>query len=108
MDYAGKTVRELQVKNELGLHRLTWDLNAQPPIVGQGTPGTFPQGQGFFRRVQPQAVLPGMYRLVLTVDGQELSQGLRIEADPTGAGQITTDIDDEEEREKEKSRKIDD
>jgi photosystem II stability/assembly factor-like uncharacterized protein len=108
VDYAGKTVRELQVKNELGLHRLTWDLNGQPPIVGQGTPGTFPQGQGFFRRVQPQAVLPGMYRLVLTVDGQELSQGLRIEADPTGAGQITADVDDEEEREKKESRKIDD
>jgi photosystem II stability/assembly factor-like uncharacterized protein len=108
VDYAGKTVRELQVKNELGLHRLTWDLNGQPPIVGQGSPGTFPQREGFFRRVQPQAVLPGMYRLVLTVDGQELTQSLRIEADPTGAGQITVDVDDEEEREKKASRKIDD
>lgn len=41
-------------------------------------------------------VNPGMYRVVLNVDGQEFSQGLRVEADPTQPGPIiTSDGDDD-------------
>jgi hypothetical protein len=36
------------------------------------------QGRGV-----PIRAVPGMYRVVLTVDGQEFTQSLRIEADPT-------------------------
>jgi hypothetical protein len=32
-----------------------------------------------------QAVPPGVYRIVLNVDGQEFSQPLRIEADPNAS-----------------------
>jgi hypothetical protein len=39
-----------------------------------------PRG-GFFRT--GPSVPPGTYRVVLTVDGKELAQNLRIEADPT-------------------------
>jgi hypothetical protein len=42
-----------------------------------------------------------MYRVVLTVNGEELTQGVRVEVDPLAGGTITTDEADEEERERE-------
>ena len=36
----------------------------------------------FFFGGAPKRVTPGMYRVILTVDGVELAQGLRVEADP--------------------------
>jgi hypothetical protein len=32
------------------------------------------------------SVPPGSYRIVLTVDGQEMSQSVRVEADPSRTG----------------------
>jgi hypothetical protein len=46
---------------------------------------------------RPNVVNPGTYRLVLTVDGVELSQPIRVEADPTQSGPIITSGGDEDE-----------
>jgi hypothetical protein len=45
-----------------------------------------------------------MYRVVLTVNGEELAQGLRVEVDPLAGTTITTEEDDEEEREMQEAR----
>ncbi|MFO0926173.1 MAG: hypothetical protein U0736_03920 [Gemmataceae bacterium] len=81
-DYTGKTVATLAAKPEPGLHRVSWDLRgAVAPRVA--FEGLLPDrvraamGQG------PQPVPAGTYRVVLTVDGVEHTQGLRIENDPT-------------------------
>jgi photosystem II stability/assembly factor-like uncharacterized protein len=90
VDYAGQTVRELPVKKEqmvVGLHRLTWDLV---------------RGPGPNRRRAPNPAAPGMYRMILTVDGKEHTQGLRVEQDPLlkTPSIIADENEDEEEREK--------
>jgi photosystem II stability/assembly factor-like uncharacterized protein len=97
VDYSGKTVRELPVKKEQlvpGLHRVPWEL------VRGGAPN---RGRG------QSAAPPGMYRVVLTVDGKEQTQGLRVENDPLlkTPTLIAEDEEDEEEREKRGGR-IDD
>jgi photosystem II stability/assembly factor-like uncharacterized protein len=72
-----------------------------PPQGG----GAFPGG-GFFGQTVPS----GTYRVVLTVDGEEFSQPLRIEADPTLPTSVLAadDVEDEwaqeEEREKEERK----
>jgi photosystem II stability/assembly factor-like uncharacterized protein len=95
VDYTGQTVRELPVKKEqmaVGLHRLTWDLT---------------RGQGGNRGRARTPALPGMYRVLLTVDGKEHTQGLRVEQDPLlKTPSIITEEEDEEEREK-RGEKID-
>ncbi|HTU20471.1 MAG TPA: PDZ domain-containing protein [Gemmataceae bacterium] len=97
VDYTGQTLRELPVKKEqmtAGLHRLTWDLaRSAGPRRGRG------------RSPAP----PGMYRIVLTVDGKEHTQGLRVENDPLlkSSNIIAEEEEDEEEREKRGGR-IDD
>jgi hypothetical protein len=97
VDYTGQTVRELPVKKEqmtTGLHRLTWDLaRGAGPRRGGG------------RNPAP----PGMYRVVLTVDGKEHAQGLRVENDPLlkSSNIIAEEEEDEEEREK-RGERIDD
>jgi photosystem II stability/assembly factor-like uncharacterized protein len=48
----------------------------------------------------PNVIPAGMYRIVLTVDGQEFTQSLKVEGDPTpGGGFFGADDDDEEEEE---------
>jgi photosystem II stability/assembly factor-like uncharacterized protein len=145
VDYAGKTVRELEAKTDPGLHRVAWNLTR--PVAGpagagqrgggqgggrrgagqaggtrgagapqqpaaqatpQGTPpGPFPsaeaaegaapgQRRGGFQFGQP--VASGMYRVVLTVDGQELTQFVRVDADPVLAGTILAAEEDPEEK----------
>ncbi len=103
IDYAGKTVRELPVKKEqlaAGLHCVTWDL-------GRGPSGARGPGPGRGQRQSPAP--PGMYRVVLTVDGKEQTQSLRVENDPLLKTPtiIAEDEDDEEEREK-GGKRIDD
>jgi photosystem II stability/assembly factor-like uncharacterized protein len=147
VDYAGKTVRELEAKNGAGLQKVAWDLRRQqqgrPGFGGEGGQagqggqrggGQRGGGQGggqaggqagggqrgggqraggavpgpvlgdipgaemaammeamqqrFRQGGFGQALQPGTYRVVLTVDGEEFSQPLRIEADPLGATPI--------------------
>ena len=61
---------------------------------GGGGPGGGGGGRGGFGGAN--FLPPGMYRIVLTVDGKEYSQGLKIEGDPTQAPIITSDDDDED------------
>ncbi|MHB1425882.1 MAG: VPS10 domain-containing protein [Gemmataceae bacterium] len=103
IDYTGKTVRELPLKKEqtgAGLHRVVWDLGR-----GASQQRGFGRGRGQTQNPAP----PGMYRVVLTVDGKEHTQALRIENDPLLKTPtiIAGDEEDEEEREKH-SGKIDD
>jgi hypothetical protein len=73
VDFAGKTVANLETKKEAGLHTANWNLLTR----GEGPGGPGPRGQ----RRDP--VPAGMYRLVLTVDGEELVQNIKVEADPS-------------------------
>jgi photosystem II stability/assembly factor-like uncharacterized protein len=94
VDINGKTVRDLQAKNTVGLNRITWDLTgavARGPGEGGGPGGGGGRrggaGGGFgglFGGGGP-AVPPGSYRVVLTVDGTELTQAVKVEADPSRA-----------------------
>jgi photosystem II stability/assembly factor-like uncharacterized protein len=99
VDYAGQTVRDLTTKADPGLHRVVWDLRRPSPqtmrnlLAGAGDPEMAIR-RGLFTADVP----PGQYRVVLNVDGKEFSQGLRVEADPTGAtnGIAVGDGDDDE------------
>jgi hypothetical protein len=86
LDYAGKLVRELPVQTEPGLHRAQWNLTRPAArtfiaaVTGQIDPEQAFRGRG---GLFGTPVNPGNYRVVLTVDGKEYAQGLRVEADPT-------------------------
>jgi hypothetical protein len=100
VDYAGRTVRELQVQKEqttAGLHCLTWDL-------GRGARNTRGPGAGRGRGPRHNPAPLGMYRVVLTVDGKELTQALRLENDPLLKTPIIIAEDEEEDEEEEEQR----
>ncbi len=98
LDYAGRTVRELRVPSEPGLHQVAWDMtrpSARAPAAGAGR-----RGFGFVEGVET-----GTYRVMLAVDGKELSQPLKVESDPTMPNVIITE---EEERKKKFDSNYDD
>jgi photosystem II stability/assembly factor-like uncharacterized protein len=73
VDFAGKSVSELKVEKEPGLHRAPW-------MMGRTARGT--------------------YRVVLNVDGEEFTQGVSVEPDPSRPdGNIAADGEQEEENE---------
>jgi photosystem II stability/assembly factor-like uncharacterized protein len=102
LDYTGKTVRELRLTKEqsaAGLHRIVWDLG-----IGDRPQGGFGGGGrgGQVRNTVP----PGMYRIVLTVDGKEQTQALRVEHDPLlKTPTIIADDDEEDEGDEEEREK---
>jgi hypothetical protein len=84
----------------------------QPPAVGQ-QPGQAPSGFGGFGRggfggFGGQPVPPGTYRVVLTVDGKEYSQVVRVESDPNypNVDLIASEEEEYEEEEEEKDRDL--
>ena len=80
-DKAGAMLAEVpMIKNEIGLHRVAWDLRHQPPYaLAQTAPGT---GHAMAGARGPR-VLPGEYVLRLSIDGKDVaSQPLRVEEDP--------------------------
>ena len=93
-DFDGTTLSDQSVPTEIGLHRLTWSM-----ARGGGGGG----GGGFGRRLQ--GVTPGTYRVVLTVDGKESSQPLKIEADPAYpyTELATEEMEEEEDSDEEKA-----
>jgi photosystem II stability/assembly factor-like uncharacterized protein len=96
IDIDGKTVRELKAETAPGLHRLVWNLTGEPPRVRGERPR---QGTG----PPPGRPVPvGTYRIVLTVDGVEQSQTLKVEPDPIAptAPYVLENEDDEEEMDK--------
>ena len=80
VDIGGKTVRELSASSQPGLHKVGWDLRGATTTPPAG-PVARRQGLGGFGG--GPAVQPGLYRVVLNVDGEELAQSVRVEADPT-------------------------
>jgi photosystem II stability/assembly factor-like uncharacterized protein len=78
IDFSGATIRTLDVKTTPGLHVSRWDLGrngggllgAAIGLLAPRAPAEGPAG-------------PGMYKVVLTVDGKEYAQGLKLQADPT-------------------------
>src|SRR5262249_1777932 len=112
----GNSVRELQARTDPGLHRVAWDLGRTSSRQGgagaAGEPGTERgagrggQGRGagggglagrFGGGPAGQPVPPGAYRGVLTVDGKEYTQGVRVEADPSAPAALqTTEINEDD------------
>jgi photosystem II stability/assembly factor-like uncharacterized protein len=113
LDVEGKTMTQLRASGEPGLHHVTWNLALGAGGGGKGGfggggggggMGGFKGGKGKGQGAggkgaadQPpplgvpgfaggRAAPSGTYRVVLTVDGREFSQVLRLEADPTGRG----------------------
>src|SRR5262249_11915203 len=90
VDYAGQTVHDLPVKNEPGLHQAVWDLTRAAARSGTDGRAAGTPAARTGRPRQPSAegggggpVAPGLYRVVLTVNGNDLTQTVRVEADPT-------------------------
>jgi photosystem II stability/assembly factor-like uncharacterized protein len=94
IDYNGKTVQELKAPTDPGLHRVNWNLARASlrPFAGMAPAegAFFPMGQ---------VVPAGMYRLVLNVDGQEHTQSLRVDPDPTVPTAIITPEPDRDGKE---------
>jgi photosystem II stability/assembly factor-like uncharacterized protein len=126
VDYAGETVRELEAKAEPGLQRVPWDLRRTPTnpppetggagggarqggrpgggggglggaAGGPGAAGGAGGGRRFGGGFGGPPAAPGMYRVVLTVDGKDYLQGLRVEGDPTQPAPIIADDDDDDD-----------
>ncbi len=107
VDISGKTLRELQARQSVGLNRVTWDLSGSTsppnPQVAQsesergqaersGRRGGLGAMLGFGPGGPP--VPAGVYRVVLTVDGQELSQSVRVQDDPSRSVPVIADEED--------------
>jgi photosystem II stability/assembly factor-like uncharacterized protein len=109
VDFAGKTVLDTKGKTEPGMHVLSWNLRRGGGDGGRpgggrpggGGPGGGGPGGGFGGGA---VVPPGMYRVVLSVDGEEFSQSLKIEADPTSTSSLLA----AEEEEKPAKKRWDD
>jgi len=103
LDINGKTVQEFIAKPEPGLYRVNWNLIRTPP---RPIAGTAPRQQSFIIPNKPLEA--GTYRVVLSVDGQEYTQTLRIEPDPAVPTALflpeTPKAEEYEERDKDPDR----
>jgi len=69
LDIQGHLVRELTAETKPGLHKIVWDLRHTPARRGRGQ-----QAEQISR-----LAAPGNYLVVLSVDGHEYKQALRVE-----------------------------
>jgi photosystem II stability/assembly factor-like uncharacterized protein len=116
LDSDGKTVRDLPAKKEAGLHRVVWDLrrvvqrtnggtvdqarsqtNTQPEARGSAATGSSPAAQGTPAGPAAARVAPGRYRVVLTIDGQQFTQSVLVEADPQFAPTVIAEENEQED-----------
>jgi hypothetical protein len=74
-DIEGKKVTDVPIVNDGGLHRANWNTASQNRLVPEGA-----------------------YRIVLNVDGQELSQTFKVEGDPNPNRAIAAEEEEEVER----------
>jgi photosystem II stability/assembly factor-like uncharacterized protein len=88
VDISGRIVRELKASPEMGLHRIDWNLRRA--TVNGETP-----------------VENGVYRVVLTVDGEEMTQSIKVEGDPTLPANVVTE-EEENHPLKKRDRRPDD
>src|SRR5207247_2184234 len=108
LDIEGAVVTQLTPPPTAGLHRISWDLTRGAARQGAGRFGGTRTGSGRQAATPPATstesaaqppsneetpvappalaarpmVPPGAYRVVLTVDGKEFAQSLRVEGDP--------------------------
>src|SRR5262249_53865597 len=116
MDVSGRTVQELTAATDPGYHRLSWDPSRNqfrgpgggggggqrvaggPKGRGAvGAPGSESAPPPNLTPLSPpagRAAGPGMYRVVLTVDGTEYVQTLTVEPDPNAPRAASTDVDE--------------
>lgn len=73
VDIKGRRVRALKTDSKPGLHRVQWNLRADPP---KRSPGSSSRS-----RTGP-SVRPGVYLAKLTVDGKEFVEEIRVNSDP--------------------------
>ncbi len=140
LDITGATLRELPAKKEAGLNRVTWDLRpiarSAPPTTQPNGPPNEPRSttRPFRATTRPTVapplralaessgggpqqrfaglppVPPGSYRIILTVDGKELAQTLRIDPDPLIAESTMatneSELDENEEEEMEREQQL--
>ncbi len=76
-DGAGRVVRQLKGPKTAGLHRVAWDLRDEP--IGAASTGL--AGAIVLTNLGP-FVLPGEYRVQLTVDGRAHSKTVKVVGDP--------------------------
>jgi hypothetical protein len=86
VDRMGNTVRELRVRNEPGLHQATWDVRYAPERSEENRSRTGQRPEG--RRADP-----GIYRIVLSINGKEFGQDLTVEADPEFPAALASEAD---------------
>jgi hypothetical protein len=86
LDSNGSVIREIKnFPREAGLNRVAWDLRVEGPKVRrEPTPEERERMQSFFFRgaAGPQ-VLPGTYKVRLTVNGKKMEQPVAVRLDPT-------------------------
>src|SRR5262249_25550641 len=97
LDIDGSVIRRLTGGPEPGLHRVRWDLtrgaaNRTPARDGRGSGRRPTQGTE-----APRPLLAGAYRVVLTVDGKEFTQTVRVEGDPGAPARILAEEDEQQE-----------
>ena len=101
MDNTGKTVRDLSASAEAGYHRVPWDLRrvagVRQGIIASGASEAEIAASPFGRMLLGPDVAPGAYRVVLTVDGTELTKSLVIEPDPTMPRDALIAVDEADE-----------
>jgi photosystem II stability/assembly factor-like uncharacterized protein len=79
LDASGEVVRTMEESAEAGLNRTTWNLRVDVPGMEQETGGG---GGGFFRAPQGPEVVPGQYRVRVTLGDQSSEQPLTVHPDP--------------------------
>lgn len=76
LDDQGRTLRTLSGPAEPGFHRLAWDLREDPPEMTEGS------GQRRDDRIRGPEVLPGTFRVEVSLDGTTGHQELEVLPDP--------------------------
>jgi photosystem II stability/assembly factor-like uncharacterized protein len=98
LDKSGAVVRELKATKEAGINRVLWDLRGKPPVQtprpGGGEAGGGRGGGGFGGNALGALVDPGEYVARLTVNGEEFTTPVVVDADPL----VTTTAEDRAKR----------
>lgn len=98
-DVAGRNIAELKASNEPGLHRVSWNLQtiSLPRLGGRGPSEADLEANPFVQSLFGSGIGAGTYRVVLNVDGKELSAALNVEGDPNAPRQTMSASDEVEQ-----------
>ncbi len=79
-DEQGNAVRTFYGPSKAGFNRATWNLMYDPPTKLNFRPE--PEESEFFERNIGPPVVPGIYKVAVTVNGQTETQTVKVEMDP--------------------------